>query len=88
VFYYAFTSLTTVGFGDKRPFSTIERLFTAFMLFGGVLIFSYIIGVYGELLSQYEENNADYDEGERLQLFFGVLKKFNDNEAITIEFQK
>jgi len=51
VFYYAFTSLTTVGFGDKRPFSTIERLFTAFMLFGGVLIFSYIIGVYGELLS-------------------------------------
>ena len=44
VYYYAFTSLTTVGLGDLRPISEIEQLFCGFMLFSGVLVFSYIMG--------------------------------------------
>ena len=54
VYYYAFTSLTTVGLGDLRPVSDIERLFCAFMLFFGVLVFSYIMGEYIELLDKYK----------------------------------
>ena len=48
--YYAFTSLSTVGFGDLAPRSDSERLFVAFMLLFGVAIFSYIMGVFIEIL--------------------------------------
>ena len=44
VTYFAFTSLSTVGFGDYNPRSDIERLLCAFILLFGVAIFSYIMG--------------------------------------------
>ena len=49
--YYAFTSLSTVGFGDYNPKSNIERLFCAFILLFGVSIFSYIMGCFIEILT-------------------------------------
>ena len=42
--YYAFTSLSTVGFGDYNPRSDSERLFIAMVLLFGVLTFSYVMG--------------------------------------------
>ena len=48
--YFAFTSLSTVGFGDLTPRSDSERLFVAFMLLFGVAIFSYIMGVFIEII--------------------------------------
>jgi len=82
VFYFAFTSLTTVGFGDYHPISTIERAFCGFMLFMGVLIFSYIMNEYNSLIDQYNASQQEYDEGDQLKLFFVVMKHFNENEGI------
>ena len=48
--YFAFTSLSTVGFGDYNPRSDFERVFIANMLLFGVAIFSYIIGIFIEVL--------------------------------------
>jgi hypothetical protein len=48
--YYAFTSLSTVGFGDYNPRSDFERIFIALMLLFGVAIFSYIMGNFIEIL--------------------------------------
>ena len=42
--YFAFTSLTTVGFGDYHPRGNLERICGAFILLSGVAIFSYIMG--------------------------------------------
>ena len=44
VVYFAFTSLSTVGFGDFNPKSQVERLATVFILLVGVACFSYIMG--------------------------------------------
>ena len=42
--YYAFTSLSTVGFGDYHPMNSIERGVCIPILVFGVMIFSYMMG--------------------------------------------
>jgi len=42
VMYFTFTSLSTVGFGDLTPQTSLERIICSFMLLCGVLVFSYI----------------------------------------------
>ena len=42
--YYAFTTLSTVGFGDLAPRSDPERIFCALILLVGVGIFSVFLG--------------------------------------------
>lgn len=53
VLYFAFTSLSTVGFGDFHPISSVERLVCSFILLFGVAIFSYIMGIFISILDQY-----------------------------------
>ena len=55
--YFAFTSLSTVGFGDYCPRSNLERLVGAFMLLSGVAIFSYIMGNFIAILENFKEFN-------------------------------
>lgn len=86
--YFSFTSLSTVGFGDFNPKSNLERMFIAFFLLFGVAIFSYIMGIFLEILSQFKALNADLDQGEELNVFMTCLKKFNGNMEIDLEFQK
>jgi len=50
--YFAFTSLSTVGFGDFTPRSDYERVLGAIMLLFGVLIFTYVMGKFIEMILQ------------------------------------
>lgn len=61
VIYFAFTTLSTVGFGDYYPYSEVERLLGAFMLLFGVAIFSLFMGVFIEIIDKYRAVNADLD---------------------------
>ena len=44
LFYFAFTTLTTIGFGDFHPKGDIERLYTSMMLLFGVMLMTYVMG--------------------------------------------
>jgi len=48
--YFAFTTLSTVGFGDYAPRSDVERVVCSFILMFGVSIFSYFMGNFIEIL--------------------------------------
>ena len=48
--YMTVITLSTVGFGDFNPRSDFERMFVSFMLVFGVAIFSYIMGIFIEIL--------------------------------------
>ena len=76
--YYAFTTLSTVGFGDFSPRSDSERVFVSFILIFGVAIFSYIMGIFIEILQSYQELSAELDEGDQLSKFFGLIRNFNN----------
>jgi hypothetical protein len=71
--YFAFTSLTTVGFGDYVPKADEERLFIAMVLLFGVATFSYVMGNFVNILSQANIINSDIDQSEDLAKFFGLL---------------
>ena len=73
MFYFAFTTLTTVGFGDLRPYSNFERIFTALILFGGVLTFSYIIGNFLDVIDANDIITAENEDADNLSRFFGIL---------------
>mgnify|MGYP006096351893 CR=1 FL=1 len=77
--YFSFTSLSTVGFGDYAPLADHERLIGAAMLLFGVLIFSYIMGKFLEMVDQVVVFNQSLEESEQLTKFFGVLNHFNKN---------
>lgn len=80
--YFAFTSLTTVGFGDFVPRSDTERVFTAFVIFFGVAVFSYIVGNFVDVLESFNLIQQDFDEGDHLFKFFGLLKNFNSGNKL------
>jgi len=80
--YFSFTSLSTVGFGDFSPRSDFERLITAMVLLLGVAIFSYILGEFSLVLSQYQAVVAEIDDYECLSQFFGTMKHYNKGKNI------
>lgn len=80
--YYAFTSLSTVGFGDMYPVNNAERLVVAFILLFGVAIFSYVMGNFIQILDTFKSINAEIEEGDSLSRFFGNLKQFNKGRSI------
>jgi hypothetical protein len=64
--YFAFTTLSTVGFGDYYPVSDNERALGAFILFVGVLMFSYIMGYFIKQFDSFLKVHEDFDDGYEL----------------------
>jgi len=58
---FAFTSLSTVGFGDIHPRSNAERIICAMILLFGVAIQSYIMGEFIDILSQFQRLNEEIE---------------------------
>lgn len=83
--YFAFTSLSTVGFGDYAPIGNVERAVGAFVLLGGVAIFSYIMGNFIDILDRFKKFHEELDEGDELTKFFGTMQKFNLGEEFNPE---
>jgi len=75
--YYAFTSLSTVGFGDLSPKNDAERIYVSILLFVGVIIFSYILGCFTGILDTFKDVDAEMEDGEGLSQFFGLIKHYN-----------
>jgi len=75
--YYAFTTLSTVGFGDIAPQSDPERLMCSFVLLIGVAVFSVVLGDFMAILEAYKAINVELDESDALDSFFKMMAHFN-----------
>lgn len=63
--YFMFTTLSTVGFGDRYPRSDAERIICIFVFLMGVSGFSYIMGEFLAIIAQINTLNESlemYDE--------------------------
>ena len=64
--YYSFTTLSTVGFGDYYPISNGERLIMSGIMLLGIMCFSYIMGLFNEILNIFITINLPLEEDEKL----------------------
>ena len=64
--YFAYTTLSTVGFGDKTPHSDYERLIICAILLLGVSLFGYIMDVLVQIIDEFKAFDAEIDEGNEL----------------------
>ena len=75
-FYFALTTLSTVGYGDFYAVSTIERLVSVVMQIAGVAFFSYIMDVFTNLVIQYNNKMGMVDRSPELNLWIVLLGLF------------
>ena len=75
--YFAYTTLSTVGFGDITPRSDYERLICCVILIMGVAIFGIILSNFTDIIDQFKAFDAEIDEGDELTKFFGCIKHYN-----------
>ncbi|QDZ22193.1 potassium voltage-gated channel protein [Chloropicon primus] len=61
-FYWALTTLTTVGYGDIQPQTNTERAFVVFVMLGGALMYASIFGNVAVLIQTFDAANARYKE--------------------------
>ena len=80
--YYTFTTLGTIGFGDYHPLADEERIFTVCVFLIGVSVFSYLMGVFIEIIMKFQLLNVDLDEGDQLTQFFSMMNKMNGDKQI------
>lgn len=56
-FYFALTTLSTIGFGDFYPTSDGERILGSFVILFGVALFSIIIGEFLDMIAGIQSIN-------------------------------
>jgi hypothetical protein len=64
--YFAFTTLSTVGFGDYYPVSSFEHLSGSVLLLAGVATFSYIMGIFTEIINKFLQLDEEFEDSENL----------------------
>ena len=55
MWYFALTTLSTIGFGDFSPVNVNERLIWSFVLMIGVAVFSLVMGQFIDILLNYKK---------------------------------
>jgi len=87
--YFAFTSLSTVGFGDYYPVGETEKIFGAFILMFGVAIFSMVMSNFSDILLKIKNINEGLDDSDNLDKFINCIEdKFNNNLQMNKNLKK
>ena len=81
VWYFAITTLSTIGFGDFTPVSSVERLLASIILMFGVTVFSFIMGQFIEILMNYKSLWA-VGHHKDLSKWIALLSRFNNGNPL------
>ena len=76
--YFALTTLSTVGYGDYHPISDLEMIITSLVMLGGVAFFSYIMGNFIEIISNYDAKMGTLDKSDELNTWITSLERFTN----------
>ena len=80
--YFTLTTLSTVGYGDFYPQSTLERIVGIIVLLLGVAFFSYIMGNFIEIITNYDQKMGVIDRGTDLHNWMTILSRYTNNKPL------
>ena len=80
--YFSFTTFSTVGLGDYHPKNSLERLMSAMIMLFGVMVTSFLIENFNQMLDLLKTFNDTYSDSKSLTLFLGTMKKFNNENSL------
>ena len=80
--YFAITTLATVGYGDIYPISNFETIIGIFVMLGGVGFFSFIMGSFIEIISNFNGNLSSEDQTFELHNWITLLTRFRENKPL------
>lgn len=81
-FYWAMTTLTTVGYGDVSPTTTIEMVFGVLAELGGTIVFGTLVGTVGSILAERRRLVAKHESE------INELKEFMHAKSLPVGLQK
>lgn len=84
MWYWAITTLSTIGFGDYSPQSFHERMWAIPILMFGVIIFSLIISQFLEII-QYQTSIGKVGDSQGLTKWVALLSRFNNGHPMKKE---
>lgn len=73
--YWAFTTMTTVGYGDIVPVTLEEKLFAMFAMLLACGVFAYTLGSISSLVSRQNKFRSEYQDNAQKVVCF--MKKYN-----------
>jgi hypothetical protein len=82
--YFALTMLSTVGYGDYYPISNLERISAVVIMMGGVAFFSFIMGNFIDIISNYDKKMGSPDKMPLLNTWLISLERFNGGTPLRI----
>jgi hypothetical protein len=86
VWYWATTTLASVGYGDYTPKNNSEYVVCALIFLIGVASFSFIMGNFIDMLMEFKTVTAENEDHAGLSKFFGLLSRFNRGRPLHSEF--
>jgi len=81
--YFALTTLATVGYGDYYPVSDVEIVLAVVFMLCGVAFFSYIMGSFIDIISNYQRKMGVVDKSGDLRNWMTLLTRFTNNKPLT-----
>lgn len=83
--YFTFTTLATVGYGDYTPKNNTEFLVWSFVILFGVMMFSFVMGNFMEMINNYTVVTAENEDYASLSSWFGLLARYNKGHSLPKE---
>lgn len=84
--YFSCTVLTTVGFGDIKPFTDVEKVISIMWMVCGIGCYSFVVGNLSSVLSSLDQKKAFINE--KLKLIHSFAEETMLSEDITIKIGK
>lgn len=81
-YYFALTTLATVGYGDIVPQNNGEKVMGIFLMIVGIAFFSYIMSNFNDVLINYDKKMGIVDQGSDLQVWLTSLSKFTSQKPL------
>lgn len=75
--YFALTTLSTVGYGDYTPISSLEMIFTVIVQLGAIALFSTIMQRFFAFIARYHAKIRLPDKSAALNHWVICLQRFN-----------